>query len=58
MNCGSTSSQNNGNELRVVTNLGGAVPFDVTKLPGPNVGPFPQQGSFVSFDSFLEDNQG
>jgi len=47
MNCGSTSVRTTETSC-VCDNLGGAVPFDVTKLPGPNVGPFPQQGSFVA----------
>ncbi len=30
------------------TSLGGAVPFDVTTIPGPNGGSFPAQGSVLS----------
>jgi Carboxypeptidase regulatory-like domain/TonB dependent receptor len=33
----------------VSTNVGGATPFDVTTLPGPNGGKFPANGSYFSF---------
>jgi hypothetical protein len=48
----------------VSTDLGGAVPFDLGTLPGPNGSPFPQVGSslyatfaFASFTNFSLDEQ-
>ena len=44
-------TQNNATLSFVSTSLGGATPFDVSSLPGPNGKPFPVQGStlLVSF---------
>ena len=46
-------SQNNGSSLRQSTSVGGATPLDLTVLPGPDGGPFPSEGSFVSFYLFF-----
>jgi hypothetical protein len=44
------STQVNSNQNNVFTNLGGATPFDVTTLPGPNGKNLPAVGSTLSIE--------